>query len=196
MGWLARLVLRAVSLDLAERARAGCSCAARMLRRSANASVAEPKGSNITYRMTPSGLVIEVDGLRLEPKAEPLKFSGGWGVHLSVHVSATDAHAHHLLSPANGPLMVATEIDGTGGKKERIGDERKGDAEMIIEAGEATSFDRAMTHPIKAGESLKLQVGLWGVGRDAEDRRPIKKLFVVNMIAGAKTPQPVITPPE
>lgn len=155
----------------------------------------EPRGRTINYRVTPSGLVIELEGLRLEPNAKPVKIAGGWGVKLTVRVHATDDHLHRFLSPDGGPLMVAAEIDRGGGKTERIADERKGDTETFVTAGDQTPLEREFKKPITAGQSLTLHVGLWGLGRDADDRKPIRKLFVVKMVAGHGTPQPTITPP-
>jgi hypothetical protein len=45
------------------------------------------------------------------------------------------------------------------------------------------------------GQSVKLEVGLWGIGLATEKTRPMKKFFVVNMVGGAK-PQAVVTHPE
>jgi hypothetical protein len=42
---------------------------------------------------------------------------------------------------------------------------------------------------------VHIDVGLWGFGTDAEQVRPLKKLFVVEMVAGAKA-QAVVSPPE
>lgn len=156
---------------------------------------AEPKGREITYRMTSGGLLIEVEGVDLAPKAEAVKTDKGWVVALTVRATAKDQHAHRLLSPEKGPLMVAAEVDRAG-KVEHIGDERKGDGEQTLSADEPTNFTRKINVPIWAGQTLTLHVGLWGLGRDAEEKRPIKKLFIVKMVAGAKKPQPVITAPE
>jgi hypothetical protein len=41
---------------------------------------------------------------------------------------------------------------------------------------------------------LTLDVGLWGLGRSADARRPVRKFFMLKMVAGNK-PQPVIQPP-
>jgi hypothetical protein len=153
-----------------------------------------PHGTNITYRMTPSGLVVELEGVQLEPKAEPMKLGGGWGVKLVVRAKAVDEKEHHLQNPAKGPLMVAEEID-RGGKKELVPDDRSGDGELTI-GSSTVPIERELRKPIVAGQSLTLYVGLWGLGRSADDRKPIKKLFVVKMVAGAHTPQPVVSAPE
>jgi hypothetical protein len=154
-----------------------------------------PGGKNIVYRMTASGLVIELDGVQLEPHAAPIKLGGGWGVKLSVRAKATDDREHRLQSPTQGPLMVAAEID-RGGKKELVPDQREGDGEITLAKSPATAIEREVRKPIVAGQSLTLYVGLWGLGADAGDRKPIKKLFVVRMVAGTHKPQPVVTAPE
>ena len=159
------------------------------------AEATPPGGKNIVYRMTASGLVIELDGVQFEPRAAPLKLGGGWGVKLSVHAKVTDGREHHLQSPSQGPLMVAEEID-RGGKKELLPDQRQGDGEIVLAKSSATPIERELRKPIVAGQSLTLYVGLWGLGADSGDRKPIKKLFVVRMVAGTHKPQPVVSAPE
>jgi hypothetical protein len=161
----------------------------------AGPGAAEPKGRDITYRMTSGGLLIDVEGVELAPKADAVKTTKGWIVALSVRATAKDSHAHRLLSSEKGPLMVAAEVDRAG-KVEHIGDERKGEGEQTLSPDEATTIPRKVNVPIWAGQTLTLHVGLWGLGREAEEKRPVKKLFIVKMVAGSKKPQPVITPPE
>jgi hypothetical protein len=156
--------------------------------------VAPPAGKNITYRMTSSGLVAELEGVVLEPRAHALRVGNGWGVKLVVAARATDEREHHLLNPSQGPLMIAEQIE-RGGKKEVVPDERKGDGELTIDKT-GTHLERELRKPIAAGESLTLYVGLWGLGTSADDRKPIKKLFVVKMVAGAHKPEPVVSAPE
>jgi hypothetical protein len=152
------------------------------------------KGLDITYRTTSTGLVIELEGLRLEPKAEPMKTPHGWDIKLFLRATAMDSRAHRLLNPERGPLMVAGEVARAGGN-ERFGDERKGDEESVVDKG-GTRFVRDVKHPIKAGQAVTVYVGLWGVAHDEGDRKAVKRLFVVKMVAGANKPSPVITPPD
>lgn len=161
----------------------------------ADAPKTDLKGRNVTYKVTPRGLVIEVDGVKLEPKAVAVQKAGGWVVKITVQATDTDGHMHRLLSPEGGPLMIAAVIDHGGGKQERIGDERKGDGEEFVAAGDSTKLERTFGHPIRAGESVQLAVGLWGLGHDADERRPVRKLFKLDMKGDGK-PVPVITPPE
>ena len=153
-----------------------------------------PAGKSITYRMTSSGLVAELDGIVLEPKVHAIRVGNGWGVKLVVAARATDEREHHLMNPSQGPLMVAEQIE-RGGKKEVVPDERKGDGELTIDKS-GTHLERELRKPIGAGESMTLYVGLWGLGTSADDRKPIKKLFVVKMVAGAHKPEPVVSAPE
>src|SRR5689334_7983618 len=103
---------------------------------------AEPKGRDVTYRVTGTGLVIEVEGVELEPKAVAVKTQRGWIVKLDVKARATDQHSHRLLSPEKGPLMVAAFATRSG-KEEKVGDERKGDTtEMTLSPGEPETLER------------------------------------------------------
>jgi hypothetical protein len=159
------------------------------------------KTREVTFQMTPSGLVINVEGVQMEPKAQALRIEDkdgkfvGWGVKLTMKVAATDSHVHRFTKPEHGPLMMAAEIDRKG-KKEQIGDERKGEGEESVTKGGPATFERDFKKPIGAGQSVTLQVGLWGMGRDTEERRLIRKLFVVKMVGAAKKPNPVVSPPE
>lgn len=162
---------------------------------------ASPKPREIKFEMTPGGLVVDVEGVRMEPKAQALRIDDkdgkqvGWGVKLTVKTSSTDGHVHRFTRPEHGPLMVAAEIDRKG-KKERIGDEREGDGEETVTEGAPITLVRDFKKPIGAGQSVTLFVGLWGMGRDMEEKRLIRKLFLVKMVVGNKKPQPVISAPE
>jgi hypothetical protein len=157
---------------------------------------AELKGRNITYRMTPGGLVIEVEGIEFVPKAEAVKSAaGGHDVALSVKATSKDGNMHRLLSPENGPLMVFSRIE-RGEKATDHPDERKGDGEEFISPGDSITLERKIPAKLTAGSTITLQVGLWGLGLDAADRKPIKKLFWLKMAGSNKKPTPVITAPE
>ena len=156
----------------------------------------ELKGRDITYRMTPSGLVIEVEGVEFVPKAEAVKSTaGGYDVALSVKATSKDGSMHRLLSPENGPLMVFSQLE-RGGKTTDNPDERKGDGEEFIAPGDSIKLERKISAKLTAGSTITLQVGLWGLGLDAGERKPIKKLFWVKMAGSNKKPTAVITAPE
>jgi hypothetical protein len=137
----------------------------------------------------------------LEPKAQAIRLDDkegkqiGWGVKLTMKVTATDSHVHRFTKPEHGALMMAAEIDRKG-KKEKIGDERKGEGEESVTQGAPITLERDFKKAIGSGQSVTLFVGLWGMGRDMEEKRLIRKLFVVKMVAGNKKPTPVVSPPE
>jgi hypothetical protein len=146
--------------------------------------------------MTPGGLIIEVEGVEFVPKAEPVKSAaGGYDVALSVKATSKDGNLHRLLSPENGPLMVFSKIE-RGGKATDNADERKGDGEEFISPGDSITLERKIPAKLTAGSTITLQVGLWGLGLDAGDRKPIKKLFWLKMAGSSKKPTAVITAPE
>jgi len=144
--------------------------------------------------MTPGGLVAELDGVMLEPKAQAIRVGNGWGIKLVVKAKATDEREHELLNPQGGPLMIAEQI-ARGGKREVVSDERKGDEVLTLDKT-GTHFERELRKAIAAGETLTLEIGLWGLGTGADDRKPIKKLFLVKMVAGGHKPEPVVSAPE
>lgn len=167
----------------------------------APAGDADPEGRtttrDVTYRSTPEGLKIEVEGVEFMPKATPVKMQGGWGVKIALEATSQD-DVRHLLNPKNGPLAFAGKVTRKG-KAEKFGDKRDGDDDAELGPGQTQTF--TSTWPVKGqgqplwwGNELQLDVGLWGLGRTADARRPIKKFFTLKMVAGNK-PQPVIQPP-
>lgn len=149
----------------------------------------------VEYRVTPEGLVIAVDGVTMKPRAKSVKIKGGWGVEVTVEVTADKLR--FFSNPENGPLSFAGNIVR---KKEstRFGDERKGDDVMNVAPGAPKTFSRTFPgkgqQPLWWGEVLELEAGLWGLGNDA-DRRPLKKLFKLKMEA-REGAQPLISPPD
>jgi hypothetical protein len=158
----------------------------------------EPR--TIKYIMTTAGLEVEVEGVRFMPKATAIKSGNGWGVRIIVDAKVVDEEAHSLLDPENGPLAFAGSVD-RGGEVLRIGDKRKGEGEKLIAQGDKLRLERewpgkGADKPLTAGQTLTLEVGLWGLGPDADQRRPVRDFFQVKMRAaqGGK-PQPAIMPP-
>lgn len=174
-----------------------------------SAAPAKPAGGSDTgdaapreklYRMTPQGLVVEMTGVLFRIKAKAVRRGGGWGVKVTVKAKSKDKKSHVLLSPKGGPLAFSAKVD-RGGKVEELGDKREGDKLQTLDAGKALELSRtwppAGTKPVRAGQSLELQVGLWGLGADADSQRPVRRFFEVKMVAGkghAKPPA-VVSPP-
>jgi hypothetical protein len=165
----------------------------------------ETEPRKILYRSTPEGLIIEVAGARFRPQATPVKLSnGGYAIELRVTAEATDGKSHGLLSPENGTLaLAATLFDKHGKQLAHHVDERRGeDHEFLTPSAELVLSRRwpsgSVKGPLFWGQRVKLFVGLWGLSASDEGEgrtRPVRKLFVVEMVGGAK-PVAVITPPD
>lgn len=160
-----------------------------------------PREREVLYKVTPGGLVVEVDGVRFKPTAEPTKKSnGGYGIKITVEAEATDDDTHVLLSPEHGPLSFAVTIfDKKGNEQARHGDVRNGDEQQFIMPGGPLKLSRewpsgAVKGPLWWRQKVTLHVGLWGLGRATEKGRPLQKFFIVEMVGGSKA-QAVITPP-
>lgn len=159
----------------------------------------DPRAREIVYRVTPKGLVIEIDGIHLRPEAKPFKDKGGaYGIELVVNAESFDGRQYWVNKPGEGPLSIAGKVEAKAGKVERFVDQRTGNGEEVVMDGNPRRF--AQRWPGRGqpklwpGQSVTLEVGLWGVRAESERERPVRRLFVVKMVAGAKSPA-VITPP-
>jgi hypothetical protein len=140
---------------------------------------------DIRYIKTPEGLRVEILGVKFVPKAEALKTPSGIGVRLTLEATASEARS--LLAPAHGPLAFAGAIQRKGkAEAETFGDERKGDGELLLDAKKPTKIVREWPGKqgggLGNGDVLELDVGLWGLGADAADRRPVKQLLRVKVV--------------
>jgi hypothetical protein len=154
----------------------------------------------IKYIVSADGLEVEVEGVRFMTKAEPFQKEGGWGVRVSIEGKVKDGKKHSVLMPKNGPLAFAGSVT-RGGNSSRFGDKRDGEDTTTIGPQKPIKATREWPgtideEPLKAGDSLDLEVGLWGLGDDAETRRPVRGFFVVKMKAGQRKPHPVVVPPD
>lgn len=162
---------------------------------------AELSGRDIIYRVTPGGLIIEIDGIHLEPRAKAVKDKAGFfGVELTVQATSFDGRQYWLEHPKAGPLSIAGKVVDKAGKATRFSDRRDaaGQREEVVTAGNPRSFKQRWPGPgqpkLAAGQTVTLEVGLWGVRADSERERPVRRLFEVKMVGGARSPA-VITPP-
>jgi hypothetical protein len=155
----------------------------------------------VTYVVVPEGLKISVAGVKFMASSVAELSPAGWGVKVSVEASADDGKAHSLTKPKAGPLAFAGSVLRKGKTEpEHFGDERTGDGEEAISADSPTKFSRNWplkgTRPLAIGDTLDLQVALWGLGTDADSRRPVKQFFRVRMQVGTKgKPKAIIEPP-
>lgn len=154
----------------------------------------------VKYVVTPEGLKIEVSGVRFLAAAEAKQIGQGWGAKVTVKAEVLDSKEHVLLSPKAGPIAFAAAVFKKGSSEaERIGDEREGEGELKISPGSPTSFSREFPKKggrvLAIGETLDLEVALWGLGETAADRRPVKQFFHVKMKVDKGKPKAIVEPP-
>lgn len=160
---------------------------------------AEPVGREVVYRVTAKGLVIEIDGIHLRPEAKPFRYANGtYGVDLVLNAESFDGRQYWVIQPSEGPLSIAGKVESKDGKPARFADERAGGKEQAVLGGSPRRFEQRWPGSgqprLRPGETVTLEVGLWGVRADSERERPVRRLFVVKMLAGNKS-QAVISPP-
>ncbi len=154
----------------------------------------------VKYVVTPEGLKIEVSGVRFLAAAEAKQIGQGWGAKVTVKAEVLDSKEHVLLSPKAGPIAFAAAVFKKGSSEaERIGDEREGEGELKLSPGSPTSFSREFPKKggrvLAIGETLDLEVALWGLGETAADRRPVKQFFHVKMKVDKGKPKAIVEPP-
>jgi hypothetical protein len=155
----------------------------------------------VSYVAVPEGLKISVAGVKFTVRAAAVKVASGWGAKVSVVASASDGKPHSLATPKAGPLAFAGSVQRKGATEaEHFGDERTGDGDTPIFGDDPTKFNR--TWPVKGtrvlgiGDSLDLQVALWGLGVESEPRRPVKQFCHVRMEVGKGLPRAIVEPPK
>jgi hypothetical protein len=160
----------------------------------------ELSGRDVVYRVTPKGLVIEIDGFHLRPEAKPFRdASGNYGVELVLRAESFDGRQFWVDTPKEGPLSIAGKVQSKNGKVQRFVDEHgpSGDERVVLSDAPHTFEQRwpGRGQPkLREGQTLTLEVGLWGVRAESERERPVRRLFTVKMVAGKKSPA-VIEPP-
>ncbi len=164
------------------------------------AAASEEAPREVKYVQSPEGLKVEVSGVRFSVTASTAKAGAGYAVKVSVKAEAMDKKAHSLLSTDNGPLAMAGSVTRKG-QTTSFGDERKGESEKKLEAGGASEFSRewpgkgGSEKPLANGDSVELAVGLWGVGDDAQSRRPLKKFALVKAKVDGNKAHATVEPP-
>jgi hypothetical protein len=152
----------------------------------------------IQYVVTQEGLEIRIEGVHFLANASAQRVRNGWGVRLDVSALAKDDATHSLLKPDGGPLALAGVVD-RGTSTEKFGDERRGDDELELSPGKEVKWTRTWPDkaqkPLSKGQTLELQVGLWGIGASAPERRPVQNFFHVKMNVANGKPQAQIGPP-
>jgi hypothetical protein len=140
---------------------------------------------DVRYVQTPEGLRVEVLGVRFLAQVKPVRTQAGFDV--KVLVSATASEPRSLLAPSNGPLAFAGAVQRAGkSEPEKFGDERQGDGEQALGAEGTVKLARQWpgksgVRPLGNGDVLELDVGLWGLGHSAADRRAVKQFARVKV---------------
>ena len=154
----------------------------------------------VKYVVTPEGLKIEVAGVRFLASAEAKQIAQGWGAKVTIKAEATDGKDHVLLNPKNGPIAFAAAVFKKGSTEaERIPDSREGDAEAKVGSSPSTfsrEFPSKGGRVLGMGETLDMEVALWGLGDSSEDRRPVKQFFHVKMKVDKGKPKAIVEPPS
>lgn len=153
---------------------------------------------DVRYVQMPEGLKIEVDGVRFMAKAEPVRTPAGF--HVRVTLSATASENRSLLAPKNGPLAFAGAVKRAGkAELEQFGDERQGEGDEPLGAGTTVKLNREWppkgVRPLGNGDTLELDVGLWGLGTGPSDRRAVKQFARVKASVDQWKGKASIAPP-
>jgi len=154
---------------------------------------------DVRFVALPDGLKIEVDSVRFMAKAETVRTPNGFNVRVTF--SATASENRSLSSPKNGPLAFAGVVKRAGkAEPESFGDERSGDGDEPLGEGTTVKISREWppkgVRPLGNGDSLELDVGLWGLGTGPSDRRAVKQFARVKAsVAGWKGKASVVPPP-
>lgn len=153
-----------------------------------------PPEREVVYRLSESGLKVQIEGAEFVPKAEAIRVAGGWGVKLTVQ--ATTNADRVLYSAKNGPIAFGGYVSRSS--REKFGDTREGGSTVSFSPGPASQFSRTWPNAgekgLATGESLELHVGLWGFGSDEKDTRPVHKFVIVRMVGGQGA-TPIVQPP-
>jgi hypothetical protein len=154
---------------------------------------------DVTYVVTPTGLKVTVAGTRFAVTAVATSVAGGWGVKVNVEAAANDGLLHSLSKPEAGPLAFAGAVTRRGqAEADHFGDERAGDGELAVTDAAlkiSRSWPMRGSRPLAIGDALDLQVALWGLGTDANSRRPVKQFVHVRMRVDKGKPKAVVEPP-
>ena len=163
------------------------------------AKSAENKGRDVVYRVTPKGLVIEVEGIHFRPEVKAVRSAQGtYELVVTLNAESFDERQYWLRKPDEGPLAIAGSVADKAGKSARFSDQRQGDGEEVVMAGQPRAFKQRWPGrgqpKLRPGQSVTLEVGLWGVRAESEREHPVRRLFMVKMLATGR-PEPVVTPP-
>jgi hypothetical protein len=154
------------------------------------------KGYDLVYRVKPDELRIEVLSAAFVPTVKAVRIRGGWGVEVKVEATATSPVS--LAATKTGPMAFAATVHRPA--EEKVGDTRSDGQDLTVGTDKPLSFTRTWPgpdeKPLQSGQELLLQVGLWGIGPSADQRKTAKKFFEVKLSVDKKGGTASVAPPK
>lgn len=155
---------------------------------------AEGAGHDLTYRVKPDSLAIQVLGVTFTPKVKTRKLTKGYGIEIVMEAKATQEVV--IAEGAQGPLALAVLVSG---KSEVLADKKTTGGDVTLGPGQSERFIRSW--PTDGGSGLEtgeaeIQVGLWGLGTDAASKKPVRKFFVIQLKVDGKGATATVAPPK
>lgn len=160
----------------------------------------EDQGRSIRYVVNPDGMRVRVAGVVLVPKAELVTKGGLSTIKVTVEASSEDGKTHSILAPTGKELAFAGKVRRADGTEEAFTDQREGERDVSIGEGTDAKLSRTFPDkgkkPVKMGDEVQLAVGLWGLGEDANSRRPVLGVCKVTLSFPRKTAKLKVVPPD
>jgi hypothetical protein len=143
-------------------------------------------GHDVIYRVSPEGMVIIALDTEFHPTATVKRVQGGYVVNVRVEVEP--GKSVELLAGKDGPLALSARVRRPA---EEFHHDERGDSKIIsLGASETKTYERTFPslplRPLSRSQEAELRFGLWGIGRNEEDRLPIKKFFTVRVVVDQK----------
>ncbi|HLV64611.1 MAG TPA: hypothetical protein VKY73_02315 [Polyangiaceae bacterium] len=161
-----------------------------------------PPEREVRYVVNPEVMRVRTEGVVLRPRAEAVRAGKGHAVRVTVRLRMEADTERSVLAPEGQELAFAGRVVRADGTEEHFADTRTGErAKTLSPSGELvlarTWPDAGDVKPLGPGDELELAVGIWGLGEDADSRRPLRALCKVTA-KGKKggAPRVAVAPPE
>lgn len=161
----------------------------------------EVKPREVKYMVSPTGLRVSVERVTFTPTVELKRQGKGWGFEVRVEAKVEDDASHSLLAPKGAEIAWAGQVlRAAGGEPETFADHRENDRALELTPNKPVKLSRlwpAKNGPkaLAPGDTLHLELGIWGLGADAASRRPVKKLCLVEVKFEKDKPRVKVLPP-
>lgn len=169
---------------------------------SAQAEDREQAPREVKYLVSPTGLRVSVDGVSFTPSVELKRVGKTWGVEVRVEAKSEGDGTHSLLAPKGAEIAWAGQVvRAAGGGPEAFVDRRENDRSFELTPNKPIKLSRSWPpkdgpKALGPGDTLHLEVGIWGLGPDQSARRPIKKLCRIEVKFEKGKPRAKVLPPE